>query len=56
MSEHSCALPDTGFPGDRWTCPDCGKRWFAYEDDDAGSEGLFITWDEDWDDEETRDA
>lgn len=26
---HWCETPATGMPLDEWTCPTCGKRWWA---------------------------
>lgn len=26
-----CELPPSAFPGEGWTCPACGTRWYAEE-------------------------
>ncbi|WP_319460077.1 hypothetical protein [Micromonospora sp. RTP1Z1] len=39
---HVCDTPDTGLPGDEWTCPECGRLWWADEVESDG--GVFIEW------------
>jgi hypothetical protein len=29
FNQHECRTPATGMPLDEWTCPVCGKRWWA---------------------------
>jgi hypothetical protein len=45
MGEHTCAPPSEAWPGDEWTCPKCGKEWWADMTDDEEDAGTFH-WDE----------
>jgi hypothetical protein len=39
-TQHPCATPPTGWPGDEWTCPVCDQTWWADDCDDD----MTITW------------
>lgn len=33
----SCPTPPTALPGDEWTCPDCGRSYYAADTSDVDS-------------------
>lgn len=43
VKSHACETPDEALPGETWTCPVCGKEWWANEIV-FGLDGVFISW------------
>jgi len=38
---HRCDTPPTGMPGDEWTCPACGRTYWADDTEETWGEGTF---------------